>query len=218
MRAKEIENYQTKVCEIRYFRKDKTLIQSRQEFAQAIVVASKRASASSKKCKLARSTPQKPRSSRVWHEAEQKGLAFRREQGARAALHAEAAHAIERPESKPKTRSVRALYQPQPEPDYMERLSSVHPAINDPQECTKRIQTGLAAILGPERMSLGVGSASGHMGISDDPILEQYHQDKHMQTLWTSTTITRPWYANNKKHMSATKQSAMLSRSARKFS
>jgi hypothetical protein len=88
---------------------------------------------------------------------------------------------IELPESKPKTRSVRTVYQPQPEPDYMEKVRSAHPASEDPVERSKRIQEGLAAILGPERMSLSVGSASGHSGISDDPILKQYNEDKKAQ-------------------------------------
>jgi hypothetical protein len=60
MRAKDIEDRQIKVRGIRYLNKDVKLIESRQKFAQAIVAVSKRASASSKICRLARSMPQKP--------------------------------------------------------------------------------------------------------------------------------------------------------------
>lgn len=64
---------------------------------------------------------------------------------------------------------------------YIEEVRSTHPASDDHVERSNCIQAGLASILGPERMRLGVGLPSGHSGIDDDPILAKYNTDKRIQ-------------------------------------
>jgi hypothetical protein len=59
----------------------------------------------------------------------------------------------------------------------MDEVRFVCPTSEDPVERGKRIQEGLATIPGPERMQLGVGLASGHWGIDDDPVLAKYNQE-----------------------------------------
>jgi len=68
-----------------------------------------------------------------------------------------------------------------PKTSYIEEVRYAHPASDDHVERSNRIQAGLASILGPERMGLGVGLPSGHSGIDNDPILARYNADKRIQ-------------------------------------
>jgi hypothetical protein len=59
----------------------------------------------------------------------------------------------------------------------MEDLRERHPPIEDPAERSKHLAATLASIPRLSHMN-GVGLPSGHSGISDDPVLVKYNQDR----------------------------------------
>lgn len=69
----------------------------------------------------------------------------------------------------------------EPSIDYMENLRSLYPASDSYEERKKRTDTMIMSVFGPERVNLPVGYASGHSGISDDPVLTEYNHNKHVE-------------------------------------
>lgn len=70
------------------------------------------------------------------------------------------------------------ISEPEPQLSYLESVRVLHPPSDDPAERTKSILASLASIPSINRIS-GVGAPSGHSGISDDPILARYNQERH---------------------------------------
>jgi hypothetical protein len=128
---------------------------------------------------------------RLWHESEEKDIAWQQGAPARAAKRAKAARAEAARAEAVRTAELRKskamLNTPSTYQDhrfktgYMEEMGSAHPASENHVERSNRIQAGLASILGPERMGLGVGLPSGHSGIDNDPILTNYNTEKRIQ-------------------------------------
>jgi hypothetical protein len=80
------------------------------------------------------------------------------------------------PEKSPKAHCT--IFEPEHELSYMESVRVLHPPSDDPAERTKCILASLASIPSINRIS-GVGAPSGHSGISDDPILAKYNQERY---------------------------------------
>ncbi|KAH3914089.1 hypothetical protein HBI56_053540 [Parastagonospora nodorum] len=128
---------------------------------------------------------------RLWHESEQKDIAWQQAAPARAAQRAKAARAEAARAEAVRTAELRkskammntpSTYQDHRfKTDYMEEMRSAYPASENHMERSNRIQAGLASILGPERMGLGVGLPSGHSGIDNDPVLAKHNTDKRIQ-------------------------------------
>lgn len=64
-----------------------------------------------------------------------------------------------------------------PAADYMEDLRRQYPASDSYEERKKRTDAMVEHIWGPERLNLAVGYASGHSGISDDPVITEYNRN-----------------------------------------
>jgi hypothetical protein len=69
----------------------------------------------------------------------------------------------------------------------MEEMRALYPTSDDHEERRERTAATLESILGPQRMSASVGLPSGDSGISNDPVLAQYYEEKniyHTLELW----------------------------------
>ncbi|KAH7070084.1 hypothetical protein FB567DRAFT_539835 [Paraphoma chrysanthemicola] len=83
---------------------------------------------------------------------------------------------ISRPEH-PKIQ--REVPKPEPQLSYMESVRSKHPPSEDPAKRNKSVFDMLASIPSLSNVT-GVGAPSGHSGISDDPVLAKFNQDRHI--------------------------------------
>jgi hypothetical protein len=111
-------------------------------------------------------------------------MAYRRAAPARAARRREAELRKKRFEEKFNARTTPTPYVA-PESlssdrsdSYMAELRERYPPIEDPVERSKHLHATLASIPRAGLVSAGVGLPSGHSGISGDPILAKYNQDR----------------------------------------
>jgi hypothetical protein len=84
-----------------------------------------------------------------------------------------------------------------PEParklSYMEETRILYPLIEDPEERRLHQEKILASIISPERLALGLGTPSGHTGIENDPVLQQYYKERKEHDIWNAFN---EWQAN----------------------
>lgn len=103
----------------------------------------------------------------------------------RAAASRNRRRAIERPVTQGPSNKAAPNPVPQPKSDnsaaYMKSLRILYPASDSYEERKKHTDATFTSIFGPEHVHFGVGYASGHSGISDDPVLAEYSYKKNME-------------------------------------
>ncbi|KAH7069589.1 hypothetical protein BKA63DRAFT_421401 [Paraphoma chrysanthemicola] len=102
----------------------------------------------------------------------------RRKSQAQSALPAEKAVPLQQQTSLPEDHKVpRDVPKPEPQLSYMDSVRLQHPPSNDPAERNKSVLELLASIPSFSNVT-GVGAPSDHSGISDDPVLAKFNQDR----------------------------------------